>query len=194
VQGTPAKDAEGTSAKEENEPPKIRPSTVLEQSIRTSKLLPSTFDFAALPAEYRAVLTDLLMQRSIAQRGVNRGAKAKVDAANCIELLKSLKQDFLANRKDEFLGLSDFDKSSDTAQSADTAANTDVSAGANTGANTGSTASSADANSNDASKTDIGLNTDEITDADADRCLSMLAKADEKRYKSFLQHIAKELK
>jgi uncharacterized RDD family membrane protein YckC len=156
--------AKETPAKEKGAPPKIRPSMVLAQAIKTSKMLPATFEFASLPVEYRAVLTDLLMQHSIAQRGLNQHAKATVDAANCIKLLKSLNEDFLVNRKNGFLELPDFEKASDSsdAQSHDTNANADVSS--------------------------------DSVGADAGRYLSMLAKADEKRYKSFLQHIENELK
>jgi uncharacterized RDD family membrane protein YckC len=210
---------EGTAAKKVTAPAGKRPNEVLEQAIKTSKMLPKTFPFDDLSVEYRAVLTDLLMQRSIAQSGLNQHVKAKVDAANCISLLKSLDQDSLNDRKSEYLALPEFGQaeadsssssSSSDAQSEDSNVKTDATTDAKTDAKadasnntsstdagnvTDTTTESTDAKS---SKSSAEADTDAapdpvITDENADRYVSMLAKSDEKRYKDFLRNVLKRL-
>jgi uncharacterized RDD family membrane protein YckC len=207
--------------KQAEESPKLRPSAILEQAIKTSKKLPGTVKFDMLSVEYRSVLIDLLTQRSIALKGLSQEVKAKVDAANCISLLKSLNQDSLAARKKEFLALPDLENAGDTdsssssdAQSDDSNSKTDenVTADTNTNTNTNS-----DTKTGTKASTKTGIDTDTavktstdtisdssdadadasekaltIEDADAIRYLSMLAKSDEKRYKDFLLHMLKQ--
>ena len=221
-EATAADESEANTAKKANPASGMKASEVLEQAIKTSKVLPKTFPFEVLSVEYRAVLTDLLMQRSIALTGLNHNVKAKANTANCISLLKSLHQDFLAERKNEFMGLANEndpsaldaqsedsnaktdDSNAKTDATNDTSADTSTDAGNVSDSTTASTDSKTDARPNakaDAksdAKSDAGDITDVppdpvIEDEDANRYVEMLAKSDEKRYKIFLQHYLKQL-
>jgi uncharacterized RDD family membrane protein YckC len=189
--------------KETKETKETKERAKADQSLASSRPLPKSVKLVALPVEFRAAMGDILLEKAIAEAGLEKSAFAKVDADNCIRLLRSLNEGTLVTRMDEYKALpavddsvADYTSAANDSDSKDTDSNRTeakdaeskltAAKGAEVKAGDSQSDNSPDAGSTSAAK--------DFVNKQAERYLDMLTRSDQKRFSTFLNDAENRLK